>query len=1105
MRCRRCGALSSAEMVFCGQCGAELPIPCPSCRAENPPEHKFCGQCGASLPPRRDHLPRLPERSDDPPAAVQSQDKANALPGEIKQVTVLFCDIVNSTPLTERLGSEAMRDLVRDFLDASLGEVRRYGGTAPQFTGDGFMAIFGAPVAEEDHVRRALLAAVAIRRVLGGGEEPAVDGGLDLPVRIGIHTGPVVFGPIADEMPIEYTVIGDTANVAARLQQAAEPGWVLVSEAVQQIAQGYAHLEPIGPLNLKGKLEPIRAFRLIGVSHRRAGLRESPSPRMAAFVDRVAELAVVNHALAQVEDGRGQVIGIVGEPGIGKSRLVAEFRSQLSPERVTWVEGRCLSYGTAIPYLLALDLLRSTWGIVEGDASEAIADKVHAGLQAAGMDSEESAAVLLHLFQIKIGDSPPALSNPEAVKAKAFELLRQLSIKTSQRRTMVLLLEDLHWVDKVSEELLGLLADDVRNARILLLASYRPGYRPPWIEKSYAGQVAVQPLSRSDSVEMVRSVLHAERLVERVTEEIVATADGNPFFLEQLALHAGEVGPLRANPLVPETVHDVVMARIDRLPDEGKRLLQTAAVIGREFSLRLLRPIWQGAGSLENHLRELCRLEFIDERGAADEAVFVFRHALTQETAYASLLERQRRARHGVVGRALEDLYCGRADEVAELLALHFGRSNEGEKAVDYAILAAEKSQRRWANNEALGYFDDALHRLDLLADTAGNRRRRIDAVIKQAEVKFALGRHAEHVEALDRIRGLVDESGDPRRLATWHYWRGFLHVLTAGRPEIAIDHCHRAASLAANADIGDVKAFAESCLAQVYLIAGRLRDAIAAGERALSSFEARGDLGWACRTIWHLHPAALALGEWGAAIDYCRRALEHAVTLDDPRFKVVGLWRTGAAHVHRGDARQGIEYCNEALALDALPFDAAMAKAVRGYGEVKAGEVDAGIADLREAVAWFENFRLGYTYARYATWLAEGHLRRGDPAAAQSLIRNLLKVCRDGGYRHLEGVALWLMAECLAIDDAAAAEPCADAAMEILEEVDARNDLARAAITRAALRQASGDVAAARADLARSDAIFRHLGTLAEPARVAAACAALDCNAPIGFLGARA
>jgi tetratricopeptide (TPR) repeat protein len=544
------------------------------------------------------------------------------------------------------------------------------------------------------------------------------------------------------------------------------------------------------------------------------------------------------------------------------------------------------------------------------------------------------------------------------------------------------------------------------------------------------------------------------------------------------------------------------MARIDRVPEQAKRLLQMAAVIGREFPLRLLSAVWQGPDSLEDHLRELVRLEFVYERVETEGTTYVFRHGLTQETAYGSLLERYRRAYHGAVGQALEELYSGRAEEVAELLALHFGRSSEAEKSIDYAILAAEKSQRRWANREALSYFSDALQRLDLLPDSEANRLRRIDAVIKQGDGKFALGEHGDHVQALDRILGLVDQIDDPRRRATWHYWRGWSHLMMGGQPDIAIAHCNKAVGLAAAAGLEDVRAYAESCLAQAYLPAGRLQDTIAAGEHALATFESLGNLWWAVRTISHLSPAAAALGEWERSLKYCRRAIEHGATLSDVRQSVIGLWRMGLTYSHQGDPQRGARCCSEALALGPLPYDAATAKGARGYAQIRAGEVDAGIADLREAVAWFHSSNLRFPHWRFSLLLSEGYLCAGDRSAARSLAYGVLEQSRRMGYPHFEGIACWLMGECLALEDPASAESYVVVAMEILERIGARNDLARAIMTRAALRQVAGDLATARELIEQADRIFHDLGTLDEPRRVEAARTALDRGFGIPLLG---
>jgi class 3 adenylate cyclase/tetratricopeptide (TPR) repeat protein len=1049
---------------------------CPQCGVESPADKKFCGDCGAALA-----APGLREE-----AAPWSAAEAGRLPGEIKQLTVMFCDIVNSTPLTERLGAEAMRDLVARFIDAAVGEVHRYGGTAPQFGGDGFMALFGAPQTQEDHVRRALLAALAIRRVVSGADAPRDGPGLDLEIRIGVHTGPAVFGRIGGSFGIE-TVIGDTANIAARLQQAAQPGTILVSEAVRALARGYARFEAMGPLELRGVSAPIGAYHLLGVSRSRAA-RDAVAPtRVTRFVDRVAEIARLDDLLLCAETGRGQVVGIAGDPGIGKSRLLAEFRHRAGEARVLWVAGRCLSYGAGIPYLLALDLLRNHCGIGDTDSAGLIAQKVRAGLGAAGIDAVQDSPVLLHLLGLKDEAGTPPPANPEAIKARSFEILLRLCLNASRNRTLVLALEDLHWIDTISQELLAALAERIGNARILLLACYRPEYWPPWAGNLEIAEIPLQPLSRDDSLHIVRAVSRGDDIASPLAEQIVARADGNPLFLEQLTLHAGEAKNGRGELTVPQTIHGVVMARIDRLPQATKQLLQTAAVIGREFSLRLLHAVWSSREPVEPPLHELVRLEFLDEWPDDDGTIYVFRHVLTQEAAYSSLLDRDRRRRHAQIGDALQELYQGRTDEVAELLALHFGRSNEQEKAVDYAIAAAEKSQRRWANNEALTYFEDALRRLSLMPDRAPNRLRRIDAVLKQAEVKFALGQHTEQIRALEEIQEIVQQTGDPVRRATWHYWTGFLHSLTGARPDVAIDHCNEAALLAASANSQEIKAFAESCLAQVYTIAGQLWDAVEVGALALANFEAQGNLWWAGRTLWHLSVAANCLGEWDKSLGYCQRALDHGIALNDHRLKVVGWFRLGSAHIQRGDLVLGLDCCNKALALTPTPYDAAMIRAAHGYAQIKAGNFGLGVAELSEALAWSERSQLRYTRLHQALWLAEGHLGRGDRAGAEPLIEEVLNTSRAMGYRHFEGRAHWLMSEYLALAAPARAELEVKEAINILDRTGAQNDLGKALITLGNQRQRFNDSAGARQLYLRAREIFRILGTHDELRRVEA------------------
>jgi tetratricopeptide (TPR) repeat protein len=392
-----------------------------------------------------------------------------------------------------------------------------------------------------------------------------------------------------------------------------------------------------------------------------------------------------------------------------------------------------------------------------------------------------------------------------------------------------------------------------------------------------------------------------------------------------------------------------------------------------------------------------------------------------------------------------------------------------------------------------LAYFEDALRRLDAMPDTKANRLRRIDAVVKQAEVNFALGQQAEHIVTLEDIRSIVEESDDPRRRATWHSWVGFLHSLTGSPAALAIEHCRQAAAIASATGCEDLEGFIYSCSVQAYLSAGELRAAIAAGDRGAAILEAQNNLWWASRALWNTAQAAIYLGEWKASLAYCRRVLAHAAALDNPRLKVVGLYRTGAAHIHQGDIERGLRCCDEALRLNPLPFDVAMAKVFHGYGEIRAGRLDTGIAELTEAIAWFDRFRLHHVRVTPALRLAEGYLLRGDLGTAQVLIDDALTTSRTKGYRYVEGLAHRLLAECLAQESPTVAAEHVDAAQQIFISTDARNDLAKALVTRAGLCQNRGDIAEARELLEEAAAIFGSLGTLDEPTRVKSALAALE------------
>ena len=763
MKCSRCQHESPSGTRFCGQCAAPLAAVCAACGAANAPGNRFCGQCAAPLS-QAASTPKFagPETYTPKHLADKILTLRSSVEGERKQVTVLFCDIANSTPLAERLGAEAMHALLDRFFTLSLAEVHRYEGTVNQFLGDGFMALFGAPIAHEDHAQRAVIAAAAIQRVVSGRE-----GALSL--RMGLNTGEVVVGSIGDNLRMDYTAIGDTTNLAARLQQAGAPGSILLGETTWRMVRDIVSVENLGPLEVKGKAEPVSAYRLVAIGPTRGPIAGRAGRPLSQFVGRERELAMLRDLLVQAERGHGQLVGLVGEPGVGKSRLLYEFRQGLAGRSVTYLEGRCLSWGRTIPYLPILEIVRANCGVADADTPEAIAGKVGAALHELGMDVAEAAPYVLHLLGVKEGTERLEVLTAHALKERTFETLRQMAVRGSRIRPLILGVEDLHWIDATSEEYLGALADGLAGLPILVVVTYRPGYRMAWIDKSYATQLALRPLSLEDGLAVARSVLGEAPAAEPVARAILDKAEGNPFFIEELSralLDDPELGHVRA---VPATIQDVLMARIDRLPENAKRLLQTAAVLGRDVPARLLAAVWGDAIALEPALSELRRLEFLYELSGPAEAAHVFKHTLTQEVAYESLLAPRRQALHAAAGRALEAMYAERLGDAYDRLAYHYGRAGDPEKAVLYLSLVATRAARHSAQAESASAFRQAREHAEHLPESE-RERQVFDMLLREGKALFYLGRRREAVELVLEFEDRVNRLADPLWVARF-YW----------------------------------------------------------------------------------------------------------------------------------------------------------------------------------------------------------------------------------------------------------------------------------------------------------------------------------------------
>ncbi|HKZ07539.1 MAG TPA: AAA family ATPase [Methylomirabilota bacterium] len=577
--------------------------------------------------------------------------------GERKQVSVLFCALSGAAGLAAALGPERMHALLEGFFTLALAEVDRYEGTVNQFLEDGVMALFGAPVAREDHARRAVLAALAIQRGVRELEEGS------LSAAIGIDTGPVVVGSVGDHLRMDYTAVGDTTNVAWRLMEAAEAGDILVGESTARLAQGYVRLERCPAVAIKGKSAPVARWRVLGRGPRRGRLDETAGRALTELVGREDELAHLEALLARAESGRGQVLAVVGEPGMGKSRLLREFRRRVGGRAVTWLEGRCVPYGGATPYGPVLDILRQNCGLDEEDRPDVIASKVRAGLREVGVDVQAGAPPLLRLLGVREGAEALEGRAPDLVKARTFEVLRQMALGGSRRRPLVIVVEDLHWIDALSEEYAASLVERAAGASMLLVFTYRPGYRPRWGDRSSGTQLSLSPLGSAESRRLVAALPGGAPLSEAAIARILDKAEGNPLFLEELTRAAAESGDGGADGPVPDTVQDVVSARVDRLPEPARRLLQCAAVVGRAFSVAVLRAVCEEPEELDRTLRLLTHLEFLEERFESGASTFLFKQALVHEVILGGLLERHRRALRERVALAERALRQAEPDE----------------------------------------------------------------------------------------------------------------------------------------------------------------------------------------------------------------------------------------------------------------------------------------------------------------------------------------------------------------------------------------------------------------------------------------------------------
>ena len=734
MRCSKCGTNNPSTNNFCAKCGNALEKRCAKCKAENPPTSDFCGKCGAPLTNGAGAAAATssPQGSASSVRVAPETSSPEALDGERKTVTALFADIKGSTELMRDLDPEEARAIVDPVLQLMMAAVHRYGGYVAQSTGDGIFALFGAPVAHEDHPQRALHAALAMQEELRRyADRLRAEGKIPVEARVGVNTGEVVVRTIETGGHTEYTPVGHVTNLAARMQTAAPAGSIAASEATQRLCEGYFEFRALGPTAVKGLNAPVEVYEVVRAGPLRTHFQLAARRGLTQFVGREREMAAMAGALEQARAGHGQIVAAVGEAGAGKSRLMYEFKATI-PDGCKVLEAYSVSHGKASAWLPVIELLKSYFEIADEDDDSRRSEKVEAKVRGLDPALAETLPYILSLLGIAGAGASLAMMDAQIRRRRTLEAVKRIIIRESLKQPLVVIFEDLHWIDAETQELLDLLVDSVASARILMLVNYRPEYHHEWGNRTCYTQLRLDPLGGQSADEMLHALLGGDASLQSLKRLIIEKTQGNPFFMEEIVRALVEQGVLVRNgatrltkPLteihVPPTVHGILASRIDALPASEKGLLQTLAVIGKDFPLNLVRHITASPDDrLEPMLKGLQAGEFIYEQPALGEAEYTFKHALTQEVAYNSVLMERRRLLHERTGEAIEALFKDRIDDHLAELAHHYSRSANTRKAVEYLFRAGSQAAARSAYSEAVTRLSSAL---EFLKQSARRRR----------------------------------------------------------------------------------------------------------------------------------------------------------------------------------------------------------------------------------------------------------------------------------------------------------------------------------------------------------------------------------------------
>jgi len=1085
MNCPTCAAALPDEAAFCGQCGSALRSErsCARCGKVNTPEMRFCLGCGNPLSPTApEHAPRTytPKHLAEKILTTRA-----ALEGERKQVTVLFADVKGSMELAERLDPEEWHGIMDRFFQLLTDGVHRFEGTVNQYTGDGVMALFGAPIAHEDHAQRACWAALHLRDALRAyADELRLSRGLNFSVRTGLNSGEVVVGRIGDDLRMDYTAQGHTVGLAQRMEQIAEPGCVYLTGHTAALVHGFFRLRDLGPLTVKGVRDPLRVYELEGVGSLRTKLDVSRARGFSRFVGREGETAALEAALARATQGDSQVVGVVADAGVGKSRLCFEFSQRCRARGLAVHEAHAVAHGKAIPFFTLLEYLRGYFGISERDPPLATREKIAGKVLLLDPELTDALPLLFDLLGVPDPERPVPRMDPEAHQRQLFAAMRRLTHAQGRRVPGVALIEDLHWIDGGSEAFLANFVETLPATRNLLVVNFRPEYHAGWMQKSYYQQLPLVPLGPEAMAELLRDLLGSDPSLAGLAERIRERTGGNPFFIEEIvqALVEGDSlegtrGAYRlARPVeqltLPATVQAVLAARIDRLGEREKAVLQTAAVIGREFAEPILQRVAaRPETELRAALQTLVRAEFLYEAALFPEFEYAFKHPLTQEVAYSSLLLERRKALHERTAQAIEALHAGHLDERYGELAHHYGQGGNVPKAVEYLRQAGQQAIRRSAYVEGIEQLKTALDMLVTLPTTPERARSELSLQVVLAPALMATKGFAalEVQRAAARAKELSEELGETPQLAPALWVRLWAPSLLRGDLHRAREAADRIFALAHSVGDTDLILEAHSLRGQTFFYLGDLVTAREHLEQAIARYDVRQhashsftygeDPGVGARN----HAAWLLwlVGSPEQALCRSNEALALARELAHPHDLAYAVGFAGCLRLFRREGRAAEEQGDAQVALareHGFSFWLAMGTVVRGGALIEHGRTEEGIAELTEGLAAWRATGSELSRPYWLALLAGAQLTLGRASDAAALLDEAEVIVERTGERWYEAEVHRLRSEiALRAGDHAEAERSSLCAVEVARRHGAKSLELRAVTSSARLLRSQG------------------------------------------------